>query len=148
VALRAARRFGLGVVLLTALQGCGIIVGGTRFNGGIVVRNNPDVMIEAEGRLVGRGSGFGRFKRGRPLQITLKQEGCEPNFVTFGKRLRTASFILSAVMTWGVYGPILDVVTGASFKPDHRNNPNVTKESYKTFIFVVDYTGCRKVPGF
>lgn len=133
---------GVLVLMPAVLQGCGVLFGGTHFNGEVVVRNNPSVNIRVEDRFVGRGTALGRFSRGRPLKVQLQQEGCEPQQVVFPNRVRTANFLLS-FLTWSVLGAVVDVVSGASYKPDHKNNPNVTRENYKTFVFVVDYTGCR-----
>jgi hypothetical protein len=43
---------------------------------------------------------------------------------------------------WGLPGAIVDLGTGASYKPDHRHNPAIEKMSDKNLAFTVDYEGC------
>lgn len=107
----------------------------------IQVKDHNQAEIFVDGNKLGDGSGTGLFRRDVPLVITLKENGCESQTVTYQKAFRTGNFILS-ILTWGLLGPIVDVATGACYKPDHKHNPAIQKLSDKNYIFTVDYSGC------
>jgi hypothetical protein len=124
-----------------ALSSCGVMFGGSKFNGTIIAKDHPNAQIYVNGTKVGQGQAVGLYHRNRPLTVELRQEGCEAVTQTFDYRFRTGNFILSAV-SWGLVGIIVDAGTGASFKPDHKGNPNIIKMSDKDFTFNVEYPGC------
>ena len=71
----------------------------------------------------------------------MKEPGCETKTQTFNKSFRTGNFILS-IVSWGLVGIIVDIATGASYKPDHHN-PSVKKENTKDYTFTVDAPTCK-----
>jgi hypothetical protein len=127
------------------LSGCGVIFGGSKFAGSILVKDHPKAQIYVDGSKIGQGSAVGIFSRNRPLAVQVKQEGCESKTQTFDKTFRTGNFILS-FLTWGLLGAAVDLGTGASFKPDHKNNPAIQKLTDKNFVFMVDFSECPSNP--
>jgi hypothetical protein len=131
----------LFVFISFLLSGCGVIFGGSRFTASIIAKDHPNAHVYVNGNDIGRGMAIGAFPRSRPLTIELRQKGCEPKTQTFDNKFRTGNFILS-LFSWGIVGGLIDLGTGASFKPDHRHNPAIEKITTKNFVFVVDYSGC------
>ncbi|HRN99194.1 MAG TPA: hypothetical protein PLA69_07780 [Flavobacterium sp.] len=93
--------------------------------------------IHVDGKLIGQGEAKGKFKRNRPLTVALKENGQEIRTRTFDKEFRTGNFILSA-LSFGLIGIGVDLGTGAAYKPDHRHDPAIQKNSTKNFTFTVD----------
>lgn len=132
------------LIILVASQlltGCGVIFGGSKYMARIQVKDHNQAEIFFDGNKIGTGSANGLFRRDQPLVLTLKEDGCEAQTITYHNTFRTGNFVLSLV-TWGLVGPLVDVATGACFKPDHKHNPAIQKLSDKNYIFMVDYTGC------
>lgn len=117
--------------------------GGSKYQGTIIVKDHPDADIYVDGQKLGNGTATKLFARNKALEVTLEEEGCEPQTLTYDKSFRTGNFILSAV-TWGIIGIGVDLGTGASYKPDHRGNYNIEKLSTKNFTFNADYSRCKK----
>jgi hypothetical protein len=136
----------IGVTLLfvssaVALSSCGVMFGGSYYNASVAVKEHPEALIYVNGRYIGKGAAIGRFPRKNELMVEVRQQECEGQFTTFGKRFRTGNFLLSALM-WGTSGIVIDLVTGACYKPDHVRNPAIEKQSTRDFFFTVDYAGC------
>jgi len=129
------------LLLLSSLSGCGVIFGGSKFNGTITVKDHPQADIVANGIKIGQGSATGKFKRSAPLVVEVTDQGCSTYTKTFNKSFRTGNFILSFVSWLGV-GAIVDLATGAAYKPDHKNDPAIQQMSTDNFNFNVTYTGC------
>jgi len=92
---------------------------------------------------MGDGQVTASFPRNKSLNIELKEEGCDSKKLIFNNAFRTGNFILSA-FSFGLLGILVDSGTGASYKPDHKNNPAIQKVSDKKYNFNVDYTECKK----
>lgn len=120
---------------------CGVMFGGSKYVGVIQTRNHPDADIYVGGRKLGTGSATSLFPRNKELVVELKQEGCETHTRTFDKSFRTGNFILSVLM-WGLVGAIVDLGTGAAYKPETNSDPDVVQKSTKNFYFTVDYPDC------
>lgn len=132
----------LALTLLSfTLSNCGVISGGSKFNGSIIAKDHPDAQIYVNGNRIGQGAAVGQFPRNRPLTVELRQEGCETKTQTFNNTFRAGNFVLS-LFAWGLVGVIIDLGTGASYKPDHRSDPAIERVSDKDFTFTVDYSGC------
>ena len=123
------------------LNSCGVIFGGSKYQGTIIAKDHPNAEIFVNGKKLGNGQATSLFPRNKALTVELKETGCETKTQTFDKAFRTGNFILS-VVTWGLFS-LIDVGTGASFKPDHKNNSSVTKVSTKDFTFTVDPAVCK-----
>jgi len=138
---RSIRAVSILTLLSVAMSSCGVMFGGSKFSGSIVVNQHPNAEIYINGSKVGKGSSIGLYPRKRDLTVELKQEGCESKTQTFYNTFRTGNFILS-LSSWGLTGGLIDVATGASFKPDHKSYPEVERMSDKNYIFTMDYSEC------
>lgn len=134
----------LAIALLCSftMSSCGVMFGGAKFRGYITAKDHPSAEIYVDGRKEGTGTAKILHPRNQPLRVEIRQEGCETKTQTYYNTFRTGNFILSLVM-WGPLGAIIDLATGASFKPAHRNDPEVAQVDYKAFKFMVDYSGCK-----
>jgi len=124
------------------MSSCGVIFGGAKYSGSIIAKDHSDAKIYVNGNKVGEGTSIGLYPRNRPLTVQLKQDGCEDKTVTFDNTFRGGNFVLSLI-TWGLVGVIVDLATGASYKPDHKSNPAIQKTDMKNFVFTVDYSECK-----
>lgn len=124
-----------------SLSSCGVMFGGSKYIGNIKVIDHPNAEIYANGVKIGQGEVSKEFPRNKSLNIEVKQEGCEPKKEIFPNQFRTGNFILS-VVSWGFLGAGIDLGTGAAFKPEHKNNKSVQRESDKKFSFNIDYSDC------
>lgn len=124
------------------LNSCGVMFGGSKYNGTITVKDHPNAEIYVNGKKLGNGTATSLFPRNKVLAVEVRESGCETKTQTFNNAFRTGNFILSA-FSWGLLGILVDLATGASFKPDHKSNPSVKKESTKDFTFTVDGPVCK-----
>jgi hypothetical protein len=132
----------LAVIAISFIcSSCGVMFGGSRYNGNIIVKNHPKAQIFVNGQQVGVGSSVGMYKRDKPLIVEVREEGCQPATQYFDNTFRGGNFFLSLI-TWGLVGVMVDLGTGACYKPDHAHNPNIIKTTEKNFVFNVEYTGC------
>ncbi|MCF6130611.1 hypothetical protein L1S35_13080 [Flavobacterium sp. AS60] len=123
------------------LNSCGVMFGGSKYNGTIIAKDHPNAEIYVNGKKLGNGTATSLFPRNQALTVELREPGCETKTQTFAKAFRTGNFILS-VLSWGLIGLAVDLGTGASYKPDHKN-PAVKKVSTKDFTFTVDAPVCK-----
>lgn len=128
--------------LTVLLNSCGVMFGGSKYNGTITVKDHPNAEIYVNGKKLGNGTATSLFPRNKELVVEVKEQGCETKTQTFNKAFRTGNFVLS-VISWGLLGIIVDLGSGASYKPDHKSNPNVKKESTKDYSFTVDAPVCK-----
>jgi hypothetical protein len=133
----------LSLSMLIFLNSCGVMFGGSRYQGTIVAKDHPNAQIYVDGQKMGSGQVTALFPRNKELVVEMKEDGCDTKTQTFNKAFRTGNFILSAI-SWGLIGIGVDLGTGASYKPDHRNNPAIEKVSTKKYTFNVDYSDCKK----
>ena len=122
------------------LNSCGVMFGGSKYQATIIAKDHPNAEIYVNGKKLGNGQATALFPREKNLIVELKEPGCETKTQTFGTSFRTGNFILS-VFTWGLIGLLIDLGTGASYKPD-RKNPAIEKKSDKEFTFTVDAPTC------
>ncbi|MFN8275287.1 MAG: hypothetical protein U0X58_10470 [Flavobacteriaceae bacterium] len=128
--------------LCIMLNSCGVMFGGSRYEASITAKDRPNADIYVDGQKIGKGQATTMYSRNRQLTVELREEGCETTTQTFDKRFRTGNFILSLV-SWGIIGIGVDLGTGASYKPDHKNNPAIKKINTKKFSYTVD-SSCKK----
>ncbi|MFT5964896.1 MAG: hypothetical protein ACI9L6_001648 [Flavobacterium sp.] len=129
--------------MLVLLNSCGVMFGGSKYEGTIVAKDRPNAAIYVDGQKMGNGQVTALFPRNKSLNVELKEDGCDPKNQTFNSAFRTGNFILS-VFSFGLIGMGVDLGTGAAYKPDHKNNPSINKVSTKKFTFNVDYLDCKK----
>ena len=123
------------------LSSCGVIFGGSKFSASIIAENHTEAEIYINGDSVGTGTAVINHPRRTPLTVELKQDGCETRTQTFNNTFRTGNFVLTAI-TWGLIGMVIDLGTGACYKPNHKKNPSVEKLNDRNYVFTVDYSGC------
>jgi len=133
----------VAILFSSTLTSCGVMFGGSKYQGTIVAKDHPNADIYVDGHKIGTGTTTKLFARNKSLVVTLEEKGCEPQTLTYDKSFRTGNFILSAI-SWGLIGIGVDLGTGASYKPDHKGNPAIQKLSTKNFNFNVDYSKCKK----
>jgi hypothetical protein len=121
-----------------------VIFGGSKYYANIEVNDHPKAKIYVNGAQIGTGRGMQLLPRDQNLQIRLEEEGCPTQTKTYYKTFRGGNFVLT-VLSWGVIGALVDVATGASFKPDHRNQAEVSRLNIKRFMFKVNYDVCEPV---
>lgn len=121
---------------------CGVMFGGSKYQGTIIAKDHPNAEIYVKGQKLGNGQATALFPRNEELTVELKEPGCETKTQTFKRAFRTGNFILS-VFSWGLIGLGVDLGTGASYKPDHVHNPAVKKVNTKDFTFTVDGPVCK-----
>ena len=122
---------------------CGVIFGGSRYQGTIIAKDHPNAEIYANGKKLGNGQATALFPRNKELKVEIKEQGCQTKEQSFDKIFRTGNFILT-ILGWGLIGIGVDLGTGASYKPDHKNNPAVKKISDKDYTFTIDMPACTK----
>ncbi|MFV5698050.1 hypothetical protein ACM55H_06735 [Flavobacterium sp. ZT3R17] len=140
------KRISIAVVslsMLMLLNSCGVMFGGSRYEGTIIANGHPNAQIYVDGQKMGNGQVTALFPRNKSLNVELKEDGCDAKKQTFNNAFRTGNFILS-VISFGILGIGVDLGTGAAYKPDHRNNPAVQKVTDKKYTFNVDYSDCKK----
>jgi hypothetical protein len=120
---------------------CGVMFGGSKYQGTIIAKDHPNAEIYANGKKLGTGQATALFPREKDLTVELREPGCETKTQTFGTSFRTGNFILS-VVSWGLFS-LIDIGTGASYKPD-RKNPAIKQDNTKDFTFTVDGPACTK----
>lgn len=121
-------------------QSCGVMFGGSRYNGTIVANGSPNADIYINGEKSGQGEVRKQLKRNQPLKVEIKEDGKETVTRNFDNTFRTGNFILS-VLTWGILGIAVDLGTGASYKPDHRHDNSVEKINDKDYRFSIQTAG-------
>ena len=135
------KQFFLFTAVTFLLSSCAAMFGGTKYTANIKAVDHPEATIYVNGAKVGTGSYTGVFERDNDLTIKLREEECEDQDKVYTKQFRVGAFVLSAI-AWGPVGMIVDFATGAVWKPDHGNYPEVTKMSNKSYNFNLQYDGC------
>ena len=131
----------MSIMLMFICSSCGVMFGGSKYSASINVRQHPKATITVNGQQIGTGSANVVLPRNKPLHVVVTEPGCQEQTVHFDKAFRTGNFLLSVIM-WGIPGIIVDLGTGACYKPDHINDPNIVKMNDRNFNFSVDYKGC------
>ncbi|WP_293894974.1 hypothetical protein [Flavobacterium sp.] len=124
------------------LNSCGVMFGGSKYNGTIIAKDHPNAEIYVNGNKLGNGQATALFPRNRNLTVELKEPGCETKTQTFRNAFRTGNFILS-IITFGVAGLAVDLGNGASYRPDYVKDPAIKKVSIKDYTFTVDPPVCK-----
>jgi hypothetical protein len=125
------------------MNSCGVMFGGSKYEGTIIAKDHPNAEIYVDGQKMGNGQVTALFPRNKSLNVELRQEGCEPKKQTFENAFRVGSFIISLV-SFGLVGIAVDLGSGASYKPAHNKNLAIEKVSDKKYTFNMEYTDCKK----
>ena len=130
----------LSVVLVATilfLSSCAAMTRTSTYNANIKT-NNPNAKIYANGEMIGTGQAKGTFKRNNDLQITVKEEGCEDYTKNITKKFGVGFVFIN----WGLAGLIVDIATGAAYKPNYNIHPEVKKVDLKNFDITIDNKNC------
>lgn len=137
------RTIALFLSIIMLFNSCGVMFGGSKYRGTVVVKDHPNADIFVDGYKLGTGQATKLLPRNKPLLVEIRQEGCPNKTQTFGQSFRTGNFILSLI-SWGLVGIAIDLGTGASYKPAVNENPAIQQNSIKDFQFNIDYSECKK----
>jgi hypothetical protein len=99
--------------MLNFLNSCGVMFGGSRYEGTIVAKDHPNAQIYVDVQKMGNGQVTGLFPRNKALNIEMKEDGCATKTQTFNNAFRTGNFILSLI-SWGLIGIGVDLGKGSS----------------------------------
>ncbi len=133
----------ISLSMLITLNSCGVMFGGSQYEGTITAKDHPNAEIIINGEKKGNGTVTGLYPRDKSLVVEIKEDGCETKTQTFGNTLRTGNLILSA-FSWGLIGLIVDLASGASYKPEHKKNTSVEKIDDKKYNFNIEALDCKK----
>jgi hypothetical protein len=132
----------IALSMLLVFSSCGVMFGGSKYQGKVIVKDHPNAEIFINGKKTGMGESTNLYPRDMPLVVEVKQEGCPTKTQTFQKTFRTGNFILS-IVSFGLVGLAVDLGTGASYKPAHNSDSAIKKLSDKNYEFTVDYSECK-----
>ena len=137
------------------LTNCATIVGGSKYYARITVKDYPKASIEYKGAYVGTGSTLIKVPRAQAnrFSFTVKQEGCEPQTMTYSRRTFRGGAFVGTILGWtGVSGGLIlpwgvavDLITGALWKPNIEEK-GIIKLDYKNYNYFVEYEGCPQSP--
>ena len=133
------------------LSSCATIVGGSKYNAVVIVRNHSDAKITYNGVYRGSGTALLMINRNHAnaVSFTVKSEGCDERKYDFNSHVFRGWALLGTLVTWtgaaaGIplpWGLATDTATGAFWKPNVMEK-GVSKENYKNYTYVLDYEGC------
>jgi len=140
----------VGLILIAFIySSCATIIGGSKYTANVTVDNNSKAEIFYNGTKIGVGSASVKVPRkdANKVNFTLKDDGCEDLKINFTDRVfRGWAFVGTIVTFTGTtvpvpYGLIVDLATGALFKPD-ANHMSIRKFSMNSYMYTLEYAGC------
>lgn len=141
----------LSFLFLSAVffSSCATIVGGSRYRASVLVNGSPEADIIYKGGFIGRGNAmiYNRRDNANKFSFTVKQKGCADQTFSYTSRSFRGWACAGTVFTFTSsiyipYGLVIDLATGAFWKPDD-SDPSIVKQNYKSFQYIVNYTGCK-----
>lgn len=139
--------------VVVLFSSCATICGGSNYYAHINVSGHPKAHITYNGLERGMGQAMFKVKRkdADKLSIIVKEDNCqEQTFNYVGRTFRGWALAGTIVTFTGSAGGVplpwgvgLDLITGALWKPNVMEK-GVTKDDYKNFNYLVNYTGCAK----
>ena len=140
--------------LALSLQNCATIVGGSKYNAHVLIKDHPQATISYKGEFKGTGGATIQAKRkeANKFSITVAEKGCAEQTVNFSSRSFRGGAFVGTVIGWsgllsGIplpWGAAVDLMTGSLWKPD-VNEPGVSKTDYKNYTYLINYTGCAQI---
>jgi len=141
------------LAILNLSQSCATIVGGSRYNANVIIKDHPHALIAYKGEYKGTGRAFIQAKRkeANTFSVSVKEEGCKEQIVNFTSRsFRGGAFVGTVILFTGIasgvplpWGVALDLATGALWKPN-VNEPGIVKVNHKLYMYSINYSGCSK----
>lgn len=146
--------FLFSVVITLSFSSCATIIGGAKYNAKVQVPGHPNATITVNGQYKGEGEANFLVKRkdANKLNITVQEENCEPETISFTKRsFRGWAFVGTLVGWTGItpnyiplpWGVVVDACTGAWWKPD-VSEKGVSKIDYDHFLYTINYKAIPK----
>lgn len=139
-------------LVITTLSSCATIIGGSKYNAKVIVRDHRNASIEYEGQRIGTGEGSVKIPRkdANKVVFRISEEGCETQTTQFNQRRFRAWSFVGTLLGWtGVingipvpWGIIVDGATGSWWKPD-INEKGVIKIDHNHFLYNIDYEDCQ-----
>ena len=143
------------VLLLASsiFSSCATIVGGTYYTANVVVKDHSDALITYNG--IQKGQGIAQIKiprvKSNSVSFVVSKTGCKEQSFSYTGRVIRGWAVLGTLVTWTgyplpiPYGLVVDLTTGAVFKPDVKEN-GIIKNDYKSYNYILNYTGCENKP--
>jgi hypothetical protein len=122
--------------------GCATIFGGPNYNSQVWVNGRPKAEIIYGGEIKGKGAAFILVSRrdANKFSVTIRENGCQEQTFYFKSRRFRAGTLLG-----GIPGVLVDLIMGSIWKPNVNEN-GVSKLNYKSFHYIINYTGCSSSP--
>ena len=137
----------VSVISSLLLSSCATIVGGSKYWAQVVVANNPRAKIYYQGQEIGTGSADVLIKRAAANHVVfeVKQDGLpDKRFEFYNRTFRGFSFA-GTILSWGLYGIILDLATGSVWKPDIEEK-GISKIDFKDYKYVLNISNNEPIP--
>jgi hypothetical protein len=151
------KRISIKIVLLALssvyFSSCASIIGGSKYTARVSVKDHPYATINYNGAARGNGNADFEVKRKETNMVvfSITEPNCEEQKFTYSKRVLRGWALFGTIVGWTStapipipFGVIVDVATGALWKPDVREK-GVMKDDYDHFNYSIDYTGCKQV---
>ena len=143
----------ISIVSSILMTSCGTIVGGSKYYAHVVVADRPNAKIVYNGEFKGTGIATFKVKRkeANKFSFTVKEDGCNEQKFDYTSRTFRGWAFVGSLFGWtglivGVpapWGVATDLITGSLWKPDTAEK-GVSKEDYKNFKYLVNYTDCKQ----
>jgi hypothetical protein len=134
------------------MTSCATIIGGSRYNAHITVKDRTNATITYKNGLVGKGTASIKVPRREANQfyLEIKEEGCKTQIDSFTTRSFRGWALVGTLIGWtGVtttgiplpWGLGVDLATGALWKPN-VSEKGITKLDLKNYNYLINYKGC------
>lgn len=122
-------------ILILSLSSCATMFGGSKYIAQIQP-SDPSSEVFIGGESFGTGNVEVLRKRNKPLEVELRSPDGKTSRKIFENEVRIGTGILS-FLSWGFAGPLLDLGTGAIYRPDIEPK-SVSRLSTKKYLFEVE----------
>jgi hypothetical protein len=134
------------------MTSCATIIGGSKYNAHITVKDRPNATITYKNGLVGKGTASIKVPRREANQfyLKIKEEGCKTQIDSFTTRSFRGWALAGTLIGWtgvtttGIPLPLglgVDLATGALWKPN-VSEKGITKLNSKNYNYLINYKGC------
>jgi hypothetical protein len=134
------------------MTSCATIIGGSKYNAHITVKDHPNATITYKNGLAGRGAATIKVPRkdANKIYLEIKEEGCKTQIDSFTTRSFRGWALAGTIIGWtgltstGIplpWGLGTDLATGALWKPN-VSEKGITKVDFKNYNYLINYNGC------
>ncbi len=127
---------------------CATIIGGSSYDAHVTIADHPNATIFYNNTIRGKGEATFKIKRkdANKVQLTIKEDGCQQQIDSFTHRkFRVGALVGDVGLGVSVYilavSIPIDLIDGSLWKPD-ISEKEIKKENYKTFNYLINYSGC------